>query len=136
MINHMMIVDDDLFQRRLSKRVAERSCRVQDISLFAMAQDALRALARALALPDLILLDLHMPAMNGFQFLDALNDNALAHCHDIPLYVLSMTPSAQEIARAKSHHLVRDVILKPLGVQDVVELADRHGTFTAARNLR
>jgi chemosensory pili system protein ChpA (sensor histidine kinase/response regulator) len=51
------------------------------------------------ALPDAILLDLHMPSKNGFEVLDWVRHHPL--CHSIPVVMLTSSDEATDIARAK-----------------------------------
>jgi len=72
-------------------------------------------------LPEVILLDLNMPRMNGFEFLEALRaEPTLAH---VPVFIT--TTSALDIDRAEATRLgVSGYILKPLDFASGDDLAD------------
>jgi CheY-like chemotaxis protein len=67
------------------------------VAVAANGQAALTYLWRATQLPCLILLDLHMPIMNAWDFRAAqLLDPALAH---IPVILFSTVPNLEQVAR-------------------------------------
>lgn len=70
--------------------------------------------------PDLILLDLQMPRMNGMQVLDALNAEQL----NIPVILMTFHGS-EEIAIEVYRKGVRDYVKKPYTVEEMYEAIDR-----------
>ena len=73
-------------------------------------------------LPDYILLDINMPIMNGWEFLDEfkrLNIDPLGKCK---IYIISSSVFSNDINKARSYPLVKDFISKPLNVEKIVEL--------------
>jgi len=64
-------------------------------------------------LPDIILLDINMPRLNGWQFLDRLrNSNFAFNRHSI--YMVSSSTDEIDIATANSYQEVRRFISKPI----------------------
>ncbi len=70
--------------------------------------------------PDLILLDLQMPKMNGMQVLDALNDESI----DIPVILMTFHGN-EEIAIEVFRKGVRDYVKKPYTVEEMVAAIER-----------
>ena len=68
------VVDDEKFDRLLYKRVIEKSGLVGSLELYPDAESALKALQDTTRSPDLILLEINMPRMTGFDFLDAVDE--------------------------------------------------------------
>src|SRR4051812_24388698 len=68
----LLIVDDDPRIRELAEHAARASRRFNAIRLAENGEDALRQLGADPRLPDVILTDLSMPGMNGFELVAAL----------------------------------------------------------------
>jgi two-component system, chemotaxis family, response regulator Rcp1 len=78
-------------------------------------QEALNVLRQAAQLPDLMLLDLNLPQMNGYEVLQQVKtDPKLMH---IPVIVLSTSSSEQDILRCYRLH-ANCYLKKPLNLQD------------------
>ncbi len=90
----IMLIDDDPVLRTLLKRVLENvGCVVSSCQSIMTALDVLKTTA-----PDLIILDLAMPEMNGFNFLRFRHLNK--RLASIPVIVLSGTLREEDIQRA------------------------------------
>ena len=72
-------------------------------------------------LPEVILLDLNMPRMNGHEFLSELRANA--EIQHIPVFIT--TTSGMDVDRLKAAEMdVSGYILKPLDFESGTDLAD------------
>jgi two-component system chemotaxis response regulator CheY len=124
MIYSILIVDDSATTRALVKR----TIRMTDLPV-AELQDATNGKAAldllAAGPVDLILADLNMPEMDGFEMIRRIRaDASLKH---IPIVVLSASPSAEKFARLEhvngfvskpfTPEAIREVIVKALEVQ-------------------
>ncbi len=79
--------------------------------------------------PSLILLDINMPKMNGFAFLDKLTnyeDNSLINS----VLILMLTSSVAENDRkqAGKYSIVKDYLIKPLTTEKIQEIHDKYLT--------
>ena len=95
----LIVDDDDATRRVMSRHLQQHDCQVT------MAGDGLEALACLVSeRPDIIFLDLMMPNMDGFQFLEHLGaDEAY---HRIPIVVIT----AADVGDDERRHLHDDVI--------------------------
>lgn len=91
----LCVVDDTADYRVLVQYLLNRACPQHALSLFADGQLFLDALPRLDYLPDLILLDYHMPGLDGYQLLGLLKQHP-TYCR-IPVVVMSAGATEQEM---------------------------------------
>ncbi|MBP6344215.1 MAG: response regulator [Candidatus Omnitrophica bacterium] len=107
----ILIVDDEPVARTLAqKRISEQGYKV---IMAANGEEALQALSQTR--PDMILLDVEMPRMNGYTFvgeLAKLNLNPR-----IPIVVLT---AHEELGPIFKRHGVREYLIKPLNIDLVI----------------
>ena len=114
----VLLAEDDRFLRR----AAEARLRQHGFTVIAAVdgEEALR-IARA-EQPDLILLDLIMPKIQGFEVLKALKqDDATAH---IPIIVLSNLGQDRDVEQATALGAAAYLVKAHLSLQDLVEKVD------------
>lgn len=115
MIDTLVIVDDNALDQKLYARIIRRSGLVGQVHSFVMAEDALAFIASPDCPPiDIILLDINMPRMNGFEFLDAATERFGEGFARAAVIMLTTSMSNQDQQRASSYDVVRDYINKPL----------------------
>ncbi len=74
-------------------------------------------------LPDLIFLDLNMPVMDGWEFLQAFSE--LKYENEISVIILTSSINPEDVERAKKFSVVKGFLSKPLTsdkLEDVIEL--------------
>lgn len=120
MISNVMLVDDEEFDQMIYKRVLERSGIVENIHPFFYAEDALSFL-KSTERPqiDVIFLDINMPRMSGFEFLEIAKSELDADFADAVIVMLTTSLDPSDQARAARYEIVRDFINKPLTVEHV-----------------
>lgn len=70
-------------------------------------------------LPSIIFLDLSMPVMNGWEFLDSFQAAPIVQKNKIKIIVMSSSINPLEIDLIKSYPIVEDYIVKPLTPADL-----------------
>ncbi|MBT3358399.1 MAG: response regulator [Rhodospirillales bacterium] len=85
---HILVVDDEIFIRNLLVRYLEEIGTGQ-ISSASGGAAALAALQKAQPKVDVILLDLEMPRVDGYEFIEKLHSDLLPPLSDTPVIVVS-----------------------------------------------
>lgn len=118
-----LVDDDDVFQF-LTKKVIEESNLVSKIKIFNNGQEAIEDITdkymKGSQLPEIILLDLSMPVMDGWEFLEEFSK--IENNHSIMIYVISSSISPKDVEKANSYSSVRDYIIKPITKVKFIEL--------------
>ncbi|SFQ76823.1 response regulator [Hymenobacter arizonensis] len=130
-----LLIDDDSIGVFLTERLLKREGFDGNITSFSSAQDALEHLqaAEPNSLPQLIFLDLNMPVMDGWEFLDALKPQEtqlLGRCH---VYILTSSLAHSDACRIREFPLVAGLIHKPL---DAAQIHAVRAQVEAAASLR
>jgi len=117
-IKSLLLVDDDEIFTYLTKKTLEETKLVEKIKIFSNGQDAIEFLERAVdrkeVLPDVIFLDINMPILDGWGFLEEYILLKPDLEKKIIIYIISTSISPHDIERANSISEVSDYIIKPL----------------------
>lgn len=118
------IIDDDPIFVFGIKKIMELVGFCNGFMVFCNGEEALNNIKAIISanekLPDVILLDLNMPVLDGIQFLEEFTK---VPCKKkIIIYVVSSSVDPEDILRAKSFENVSDYIVKPISVEKLKEI--------------
>jgi CheY-like chemotaxis protein len=118
---NVMLVDDSETDILVHRRLLSHYGVSDDISSFSFAGDALSTLkkSRAEDIPDLILLDLNMPLIDGWDFLRSCEYLGDAFRQKCRIVMVSATLNFEEISRMKADPRVSGVFSKPLKIMEL-----------------
>jgi CheY-like chemotaxis protein len=127
LINDIYLIDDDGLVNFLNKEIIKDAYPNKKIRSFDSATDAIETLKKLAEspnskLPQLILLDINMPVMDGWEFLEAfvqLPDAVIGNCK-VVIHTSSIDP--RDVEKAKTFHHVSDYITKPLTIQSLSKI--------------
>lgn len=105
------LVDDNPIDRLLAAEALEEVCAHCTLESYDSGQAALAHLLHAKALPDVLLLDINMPGMNGFEVLTALKSDARLSL--IPVVMLTTSNAATDIEQAYTLHASSYLVKAP-----------------------
>jgi CheY-like chemotaxis protein len=134
------IIENDHITAVVTELVLRKNLRRGEVKHFANGQVALHQLLATVKgkenIPDLILLDLDMPVMDGWEFLDAFVKLPIAK--QVCVFVLTSSIHPNDREKAKNYSIVKGFFSKPLDadsvawMQQFVQLA---GASTRAKRL-
>ncbi|GAB4515680.1 response regulator [Allomuricauda sp. ARW1Y1] len=124
-VNVFVVDDDDIYQFTI--KVTLRSIpAVQSTSTFADGAEALEYIVvhqnEEDKLPDIIFLDINMPVMDGFQFMEEFVELLPSLQKSIKVYMVSSSMDPKDIKKAKRFEEISDYLIKPLNSKDIKEI--------------
>ncbi len=127
-IKHLTIIDDNDLFVFLTKKIIALSGVVDAVSVFDNGLDALNFFKENHLndelIPEVVFLDLSMPIMDGWQFLERyklINPDALSN---VKIYIITSSISPDDIARAKAIDVVTDFLIKPINKEKITEIVN------------
>ncbi|MDF3077148.1 MAG: response regulator [Sphingobacteriaceae bacterium] len=132
MSRSIFIVDDYPINLKIGEMFIKKHGFFDKISTYLDAEEALNYLTihmnNEALLPDVILLDLDMPLMDGWQFLDRFEDIMHFLAKNVEIFILSATIDYYERQRAKRYPSIKGILPKPLEIDSLHDIALRLGS--------
>jgi len=121
-----MLIDDDFTTNIYNEIIIEDTGYVDKIIIQSSAEDALEYLKTNFTedhpRPDLIFLDINMPTMNGWDFLQSYSKHFKSDSPNNKIIMLSTTSDEEEIEKAKKIPILNGIKSKPLTVEIMEEI--------------
>lgn len=121
------VIDDDAIYQIIVNKIIQRSEMFSAVSSFKNGRIAIDALQEALdkntALPDIILLDINMPIMDGWEFMEEMALIKLKFNKQITVYIVSSSISIEDKNRSKTYADILGYLSKPVTINDLVLIA-------------
>ena len=135
MLNKILCVDDDPITLMLCKKVIERTSFAQEIITAQNGEEAFQYFKKIIEeiksgngvdYPKLVLLDLNMPIMNGWEFLEAYLENNFQDILETKFIVLSSTIDPDDVNKSKKYKMVSDFMSKPITTEMLENLKNKN----------
>jgi CheY-like chemotaxis protein len=122
MLDTILFIDDDTITLMLCKMVISKSLFSKEIVTAKNGKEALQyfnTLKQAntnaqLSKPQLIFLDLNMPVMSGWEFLDSFSTPEYSEFNNTKVIILSSTIDPEDLEKSNKYPMVIDFLSKPI----------------------
>ncbi|WP_396186245.1 response regulator [Flavobacterium sp.] len=122
MLDTILFIDDDTITLMLCKMVISKSLFSKEIVTAKNGEEALQyfnTLKQAntnphLSKPQLIFLDLNMPVMSGWEFLDSFSTPEYSEFNNTKVIILSSTIDPEDLEKSNKYPMVIDFLSKPI----------------------
>ncbi|MBI1770545.1 MAG: response regulator [Bacteroidetes bacterium] len=120
------LVDDDSIFRLIASRTIQGANITERILQFTNGGEALEYLegnsGQLDLLPDVLFLDINMPYVDGWMFLDDFEKIKSKLGKPISIFMVSSSLDPEDVNRAKQHKLVNDYVVKPVSKETFAKL--------------
>ncbi|PJJ75895.1 CheY-like chemotaxis protein [Thermoflavifilum aggregans] len=122
----IMIVDDNYIDRYVAESCLKKLQVCEQVVSLESGQEALQYLqsheSSPESVPDIILLDIRMPGMDGFEFLDAFSKLPASIREHCEIVMLSSTIDPYDLDRIRQHEIVKRFLSKPFSKDAALSL--------------
>ncbi len=115
----LYIIDDDPIVNVITQYLLNKFHPEIESQYFENGKLALDEIIKNNFFPKYIFLDLNMPVLNGWEFLEKINPLQLTNKEKLKIIVLSSTLDRLDIDKAKEHIMVTKFISKPITIESL-----------------
>ena len=125
-----MLIDDDKANNFLNKKTLNKMHCTEHIDVAENGQIALELLEKGLkmkhCLPELIFLDINMPIMDGWEFLEEFGKREIFNAFQVKIIMLTTSLNPADRAKAENIKEISGFINKPLRESFVKQILKEH----------
>lgn len=129
-LNICIVDDDNIYQFAMGRILKSMEDVPKQIITFSDGEEAIEYFEKQIntqsSLPDVLLLDINMPIMDGFQFLEAYNKLKSKIKQRIAIYMISSSVDPVDIETANKFDCITDYVTKPLKSTVLKDIIKKH----------
>jgi len=116
-----LLIDDNYIDNFVTRKILEGGNFAETITVVRSATEAINSLRDGIVKPDVIFLDVRMPLMSGFEFLEEF-DKINIDKTNIRIFMLSSSLDPVDMRKSTDNKYITQFIHKPLTVKALEEL--------------
>jgi len=124
---HFIVIDDSKLDCFIAEKIIRNSGGIDSIKSFLQAKEALQYIATARpedVAHTIVMVDIQMPVMNGFEFVEAFEKFSPEIKKNYTLYVISSSINDNDLNRVQNYSSVKQFINKPLTNNSLIQLLE------------
>ena len=115
---HILLIDDDRIYQFAARKTIEATGFADKILIYSNGEEAINYLKHNIknntSLPDVIFLDVNMPVMNGWEFLEEYSHLKQDLSKPVLIYVVSSSVDEFDVSKSRQYDTVKGYIVKPV----------------------
>lgn len=129
--NKVLLVDDDDISNYLTEVLIQKLDFSGEIEVYKNGEEALNYIKECIdnqnevSVPELVILDINMPVMDGFEFLEEFDKLQQENNMDIPVVMLTTSNYNNDIQKAQKYK-VAGFVNKPLTEEKFLDILNHH----------
>ncbi|MBA6153119.1 response regulator [Gelidibacter maritimus] len=128
-IHEILLIDDDSVTNFVQKKVIESEFENFSIEVFQNGLTAIDYIHKNPKKSYLIFLDINMPVMNGWEFLEAITNDK--YFYNLKVFILTSSLDLSDMRMAEKHQLGSSFLVKPLKREVLKEIKLNYGVKNA-----
>ena len=122
-LRSILLLDDNFATNYFHKKVIKKASCTESVVDFRKGEEALDYLREeAIEPPELMFVDINMPTMSGWEFLEILETSEKDVERSTTVILLSTSLSPEDVEKANKIPLIKDVLLKPLSKETIYKI--------------
>lgn len=117
------LIDDDPIYKIVMKKIIDKLGLLDSTTTFSNGKEALTAFELAIqnqnGIPDLILLDIEMPIMDGWEFMYEIQNIDKENIKNTQIYICSSSIASDDKDQAQKNCLISGYMSKPIKIEDL-----------------
>lgn len=118
-----LLIDDNYIDNFVTRRILESSNFADQVIVSQSATEAIESLRAGDVAPDVIFLDIRMPMMGGFEFLQEYDKIDVENKKNIKIFMLSSSLDPTDMRKSMNNKYITQFIHKPLTQKALDEIA-------------
>ncbi|MFE3847840.1 response regulator [Flavobacterium sp. LB3P45] len=121
------VIDDDTIYQIIVNKIIQKSEMFSNVTSFKNGKEAIDTLTSLAKqdelLPDIILLDINMPIMDGWEFMEEMTILKPSMTKKIIVYVVSSSIAIEDKNKSKTYPDILGYLSKPVHINDLILIA-------------
>ena len=123
-MNRILLIDDDPMSNMINEKIIQQSKLTLKVDSYSDANAALKYLRKLAKInpakfPTIIFLDINMPEVDGWEFLEELVKLPESIFSELKIFMLTSSIDHEDIEKSKLYKIVQGFISKPLTVDKI-----------------
>ncbi len=125
-IKNVCVIDDDEIFVYWIKKMFDEIDFAEEFTVHYNGSDAIigfeKMIEKGIKLPDIIFIDLNMPIMTGWDFLDEFLKLPKHETEHVLVYIVSSSIAVEDLERAKQYDIIHNYVPKPISPEVLVKI--------------